>query len=177
MTYTDSDLTQWFNLSEQKPWEPGVYAVTMGTDCGKEWSSQFGEWFAWFDGHKFMRASRSLIAAYDQRDKLELDCACVMKWSGLNYDPSLPKRLARRTDPATSHAAAKQAVKSGARQTHMDKIHGCLKANGAMTPNQIAAKLKMRRSSVFRLMSDLRMEGKASRTGEKRGGQSVWNAI
>lgn len=170
MTYTDSDLTQWFNLSEQKPWEPGVYEVeSSGLSGGVKHAHWDGVKFKYIS-HTGVRRARDMMVVPGGGWKVEL-------WRGLNYDPSLPKRLARRTDPATSHDAAKQAVKSGSVATNCSKIYAALKKHGAMNVEEISRITKLRRSVCFRRMSDLRQDGKASRTGEKRGGQSVWNAI
>lgn len=164
MMHKESELSQWFNFSEQKPWEPGVYGVKS--------SALF---FSWWDGKNFHGGWATPERAIKFR---EHDGNSYYKnWRGLSYDPSLPKKLARRTDPATSKEAAAKVVKSGALKSHCAKIRACLVEHGRMTPSEIASKLKMRRSSVFRRMSDLKRDGFASRTGEKRGGQSVWNAI
>lgn len=170
MMHKESELSQWFNLSEQKPWQPGVYVVE-GEVCpeSKCWS--------FFDGEGFnYKSYTSPENAYSMRYQVGGGHR-VKKWRGLSYDPSLPKKLSRGTDPATSKEAATKIVKSGTVKSHCAKIRACLVEHGRMTPAEIAAKLKMRRSSVFRRMSDLKRDGFASRTGEKRGGQSVWNAI
>lgn len=167
MMHKESELSQWFNLSEQKPWEPGVYEIKSGT-----------RWFySFWDGCAFHAGWVSVSRAYNNRNHRFGGGDYYPEWRGLSYDPSLPKKLARITDPATSKEAAAKIVKSGALKSHCAKIRACLVEHGRMTPSEIASKLKMRRSSVFRRMSDLKRDGFASRTGEKRGGQSVWNAI
>lgn len=167
--YAENELSEWFDLSEQKPWELGVYEVNA-------WVAFDGEMHSYWDGKKFNAVSfTGPERAYQMRWLPPLQG--VSRWRGLSYDPALPKKLARKSDPDTSHDAATKLVKSGAQKSHCDRIRACLVKHGRMTPSEIAEKLKIRRSSVFRRMSDLKKEGKASRTGEKRGGQSVWNAI
>jgi hypothetical protein len=163
MEHKESELSQWFNCL---PWQNGIYHQLCGLrkDVGFQ-KYQDGKWGAWSDTYEEAEKSEVYYHHHDE------------KWRGLSYDPSLPKKLARRTDPATSKEAAAKIVKSGALKSHCAKIRACLVEHGRMTPSEIAAKLKMRRSSVFRRMSDLKRDGFASRTGEKRGGQSVWNAI
>lgn len=178
MMHKESELSQWFNLSEQKPWQPGVYPVTIASkDHAGSFYSFNRSWYAYWDGFKFSRSSESFKSASKYSWLEEDSWILVYEWRGLSYDPSLPNKLVRRTDPATSKEAAAKVVKSGALKSHCAKIRACLVEHGRMTPSEIAAKLKMRRSSVFRRMSDLKRGGFASRTGEKRGGQSVWNDI
>lgn len=169
MMHKESELSQWF--TEVPPVRDGAYQVYAG------YSKLYAYWTlskGWGVGSTTPCEAQKLKYTGGRKDHYHSQ---GRKWRGLSYDPCLPKKLARRTDLSTSKEAAAKVVKSGTVKTHCAKIRACLVEHGRMTPSEIAAKLKMRRSSVFRRMSDLKRDGFASRTGEKRGGQSVWNAI
>lgn len=168
MMHKESELSQWFNLSEQKPWEHGVVQVIF------EYEDECPTYSFW-NGARFGFLSDTADGAVRMWREFGSTRHIVSSWRGLSYDPSLPKKLSRNTDPATSKEAAATIVKSGAVKSHHSKIVNALRKHGPMIPDEISKAAKIRRSAVFRRMNELK--GLVSRTGEKRGGQSVWNAI
>ncbi len=84
-----------------------------------------------------------------------------------------PHRLARRTDPATSHAAAEQA--ETLTQDHEHRILICLREVGSpMTADQIAERTGLLSVQVSRRMAALRDEVKvvvAVGVGKTRSGR------
>lgn len=85
MTYTEDQLTGWFDVEKQKPWEPGVYRVKI------EHLPECDGLFSFFNGVKFKWISKSIDGAYEyQRMKTG---AVVTKWRGLSQNPNAkPKR-------------------------------------------------------------------------------------
>lgn len=81
---------------------------------------------------------------------------------------------ARRTDPATSHEAAKFAMSKTA-AGHRYAIKRALQLFGPMTPRHISVATAIDYIEVQRRMSEV--EG-IERTGERHeNGQSIWRAI
>lgn len=76
-------------------------------------------------------------------------------------DLALP--VARRSDPATSHAAAAQAVDLSRR--HRAVIVECLKRHGALGKDGIAARTRIDAVAVCRRLSELQREGLIRPTG------------
>lgn len=54
----DQELTGWFELSDQKPWEPGVYEVN---------SFAGGTVYSYWSGSQFMYICKSIEDAYSRR--------------------------------------------------------------------------------------------------------------
>lgn len=83
MEYKESEMSQWFDLSVQKPWQEGVYLVK--TESGhKYWSFWDGKEFGWGcvekDSENLSRRGGDLVGSF-------------AKWRGLSSDPSpKPKR-------------------------------------------------------------------------------------
>lgn len=80
-----------------------------------------------------------------------------------------PRKLARRTDPATNHLAAATLKRAAA---HRAKILQTLDQIGSGTFEEIAERAGMRDSQVWRRLSDLHRVGQAEPTGEDRMGKS-----
>lgn len=84
-TKATENLSQWFNLDEQKPRESGVYEVD---------EDSFGKWFSYWDGKKFGYLVRDVNEAIEEFS-LHTDFV-VEKWRGLASGPSAkPKPKAR----------------------------------------------------------------------------------
>jgi predicted ArsR family transcriptional regulator len=88
--------------------------------------------------------------------------------------------LARRTDPVTSHEAARMASEFAG--THCARIHAALIQCGPMDPEQIGAMVGMDGYQCRKRLSDLKKAGNAEPTGEvvpTRSGRSqrVWRAL
>lgn len=87
---------------------------------------------------------------------------------------------ARRTDPATSHAAAASMRTEAASQR--DRIHAFLKEHGPHTADELDGKLDLRVTSAGRRLSELEKEGRAHRleaTKLTRSGRAahMWAAL
>lgn len=164
-----NNLSPWFDLSEQKPWQPGVYLVHVEDEPNlKFWS--------YWDGAAFnYRSCLSASSAFNRRH-LRGGGGLVSKWRGL-ASPIQPEHLARRTDPQTSKDAAVKSVKSGLVTNHCDLIRAMLQEYGPQNANEVGARIGLHAHQVMKRFSDLRKIKLASRTGEVRQGQSVWNAI
>lgn len=86
------NLSQWFSLDEQKPWEPGVYEVQYHY-------GQIG--CAYFNGKEFaygwVIGSREENMQSALRSANRLDCYQPISWRGLSSDPSAkPKARGNR---------------------------------------------------------------------------------
>ena len=98
----DQELTGWFELSDQEPWEPGVYDVELGiVEHGKLISGirQFSEWKSYWDGYCFKSASDSVERAFINRYINESTGLRVVKWRGLASDPSAKPKPKRSGNP------------------------------------------------------------------------------
>jgi predicted ArsR family transcriptional regulator len=71
-----------------------------------------------------------------------------------------PKHLARKTDPVTSHMAAKQVVLFS--DTHRGMIHAALKAYGPMHVDQIAFVTDLPSQAVNKRLPELQRLGVAN---------------
>ena len=78
-------VTQWFELSQQKPWEPGVYECML-----EHLGSRV--LFGYFDGQSFVRFEHDIDRLLDRKHKGTF-ASCV-KWRGLASSPSAPKKRA-----------------------------------------------------------------------------------
>lgn len=77
-----------------------------------------------------------------------------------------PARLARRTDPGTSHEAAERVQEFGAGQCA--KILECLQRFGPQGPEQIGQRLNLDPYAVRKRLPELQRAKKAEPTGENR---------
>jgi hypothetical protein len=88
-----------------------------------------------------------------------------------------PRNLARRTDPRSSHEAAKRNVLSGANATQKQKVLAGLKKNIGMTSAELADAIGMDRYVVARRLPDLERDGLAERGSERdceaKGGPAI----
>jgi predicted ArsR family transcriptional regulator len=75
-------------------------------------------------------------------------------------------RLARKTDPATSHAAAARVGEFSA--THIQKILSCLSYHGPLTVDQIAERALLDRQAVNKRLPEMARKGFAAPTGALR---------
>ena len=85
------ELTKWYLLSEQKPWQPGVYIVLRGEDEG--WSYWCGERF-----HGAWSIPQEAVTAFHR--KLVLT-SFISVWRGLASDPA-PKPSPMTVKPKRS---------------------------------------------------------------------------
>lgn len=88
-------------------------------------------------------------------------------------------RLARKTDPATSHDAARRAAEFAGSQRA--RILALLRSRGPMTPEQIGAELGLEPYAIRKRLPELQEMGLAEPTGEIRPTSSgrwqrVWRA-
>ena len=74
-----------------------------------------------------------------------------------------PRTLARRTDPVTSHEAAHRVREFGASQCA--EILALLRAHGQMTPEQIAAHMRIDAYAVRKRLPELERAGNARPNG------------
>lgn len=92
----------------------------------------------------------------------------------------VPRKLARRSDPSTSHAAAAKVAEFAG--SHRAVIVAALAKHGPMTVDQIAARTKLQSQQINKRLPDLQRDGKAAPTGEERPSASghmerVWRAV
>lgn len=93
-----------------------------------------------------------------------------------------PVRLARRTDPHTSHEAAEHVSEFAA--GHHKLILDCLKEHGPLSPDQIATKIRLDKFQICRRLPEMQrhIPQLAVPTGETRLSASgrkerVWRAL
>ncbi|TSE33482.1 helix-turn-helix domain-containing protein [Tepidimonas charontis] len=89
-------------------------------------------------------------------------------------------RLARKTDPATSHEAARRTAEFAGSQRA--RILAMLRFHGPLTPEQLGAELGVEPYAIRKRLPELQKAGLAMPTGEvkpTRSGrhQRVWRAI
>lgn len=79
----DENLSQWFNLADQKPWEPGVYEV-------QRQDYDYGGQFSLFKNGKFHEVSvKGPDLAIYWAEKSGVGDGCdVVKWRGLASAPN-----------------------------------------------------------------------------------------
>lgn len=82
MKYSEDQLTGWFDVEKQKPWEPGVYVVD---------EDSLGTWYAYWNGESF---GRLYLCPYDAKNRRNRHTNFVVtKWRGLSKKPNAkPKR-------------------------------------------------------------------------------------
>lgn len=76
------ELSQWFNLSEQKPWAVGIYEVNSIFD-----GSDFGVYSFW-DGIEFKRIGIGIECAMRDKSMPTMRKQHEISWRGLSSDPS-----------------------------------------------------------------------------------------
>lgn len=97
-----------------------------------------------------------------------------MNQTAFDFDP---RTLARRSDPETSHAAARKVTAFG--ESHAGRIYDALRNAGdrGATYREIAQAAGMEPVAVARRMHGMEARGLIGRTVEKRGGCVVWTAV
>jgi len=90
------------------------------------------------------------------------------------------ERLARKSDPVTSHMAAERVAEFG--KGHCAIILQCLLKHGAMTVDEIAKHTNLQSQQINKRMPDLKRAGKATPTNSMRMSASgrnerVWMAL
>ena len=88
--------------------------------------------------------------------------------------PDLVIPMARTTDPATSHAAAKRV--RGEAITHRNRIMAALRER-PMTVKEIADATGLTQYAASKRLPELQRLGLAGPTGEEREGCRVWSAL
>lgn len=89
MKYSEDQLTGWFDVETQKPWEPGLYQVKV------EHMPEEDGLFSFFNGVSFKWISKSIDRAYE--DRCLATGAVVTKWRGLSRNHNAkPKRSGNR---------------------------------------------------------------------------------
>lgn len=96
-TKAAENLSQWFRLDEQKPWEPGVYEVLLGNEQSIEYDQQLSDWYAIWDGNKFLYASSTVNGAFLNAGAKDDLCFTITRWRGLaSYPSAKPKARGNR---------------------------------------------------------------------------------
>lgn len=80
----EQNLSQWFDLAEQKPWEVGVYEVQS-----KHLPKELGM-YSFFDGHVFRYIKRDANSAFNYR--ADTTYAEIVRWRGLSTNPEVKKK-------------------------------------------------------------------------------------
>lgn len=88
MEYTEKDLSQWFDFETQKPWAVGVYEVDS------DFGYITGHATSYWDGDKWHFTCNTTADAYKNKDLPTFDK--IVKWRGLNQNPSTPKPKANK---------------------------------------------------------------------------------
>ena len=87
----EKNLSQWFNLAEQTPWEVGVYRVELSMK-NKPDLRTISEWFAYWDGYKFGSFRLSPDESFRNRNSSLSQDLCNIKWRGLSTNPEVKKK-------------------------------------------------------------------------------------
>ena len=92
---SEQNLSQWFLLSEQTPWEVGVYRVELSMK-NKPDLRTISEWFAYWDGYKFGSFRLSPDESFRNRNSSLSQDLCNIKWRGLSTNPDVKKKENKR---------------------------------------------------------------------------------
>jgi len=89
---------------------------------------------------------------------------------------------ARRSDPASSHAAAAKMNRSGRTKTQGERVVTALRAYGPCTSRELAEASEIAIEIIRRRLPDLEFAGLARKNGERRcrraGGPAIeWEAV
>lgn len=79
-----TNLSQWFDLAQQNPWEVGVYEVQS-----KHQPQELGM-YSFFDGHVFRYIKRDANSAFNYR--ADMTFAEIVRWRGLSTNPEVKKK-------------------------------------------------------------------------------------
>jgi hypothetical protein len=77
------------------------------------------------------------------------------------------RKLARSTDPETSHEAAREHVRSGAQAAQKATVLEALRRLGRVTSAELAQAAGLDRYMVARRLPDLSRDGRAAQDGER----------
>lgn len=80
-----TNLSQWFYMAEQNPWEVGVYEALFPQD--KEF-----QWFSYWDGEKFNSGWTTKERALQHAGGVFVDSTQPTKWRGLSTNPEVKKK-------------------------------------------------------------------------------------
>ena len=80
-----TNLSQWFQLSEQKPWEVGVYIV---------YETNNAPWYSYWNGKKFGYLVRDVDKA-ENHSKFPTNFI-FSEWRGLSTNPEVKKKENKR---------------------------------------------------------------------------------
>ena len=95
----EQNLSQWFDLAEQKPWEVGVYEVDGDTLAGRR-SSEDGDFLAaYFDGIDFgfiacVSPGSGTFSIQSAKDNFTSGSynTNIQRWRGLSINPEVKKK-------------------------------------------------------------------------------------
>jgi len=85
--YTEDQMTGWFCMTEQTPWEAGVYEVQYSSTvqgCAYFNGNDFA--YGWVIGTLEQNIQNALI------DMNKKECVQPIKWRGLNHNPDAPEK-------------------------------------------------------------------------------------
>jgi len=89
-----TNLSQWFDLAEQKPWEVGVYEARLSGLI--DYPSVIGR-YTWWNGEFFEPLSDSVEEACDRIDSERFrTSANITHWRGLSTNPEVKKKQGNR---------------------------------------------------------------------------------
>lgn len=127
----DKELSKWFDINEQKPWETGVYEVD---------EDSYGKWFSYWDGKKFGYLTMDVNESIKE---FSLDTSFVVeKWRGLASDPSAkPKPKARGNRKVTRYVVMQKA--NYASDYPLASFDDCNFADAYIASNKKSARLPM----------------------------------
>lgn len=85
MNYTEDQMTGWYNLSDQKPWEPGVYELSGGykKSAYSYWNGDY--WMYTWDASIFKIYDAFLSREDNDQPHWFHE---LNKWRGLNHKPN-----------------------------------------------------------------------------------------
>lgn len=81
---SEQNLSQWFDLAKQKPWEVGVYEVEDSWGC---------IWMCRWNSEKFLAQAKAVGMANLQTHPATI---FIVKWRGLSTNPEVKKKENKR---------------------------------------------------------------------------------
>ena len=88
MEYKEDQLTEWFDIEKQKPWGSGVYQVESDFGYCTGYATSY------WDGYKWHFTCNTPADAYKHKELPTRDN--IVKWRGLNSNPSATKKKANK---------------------------------------------------------------------------------
>ena len=86
---SEQNLSQWFDLTEQKPWEVGVYEFKAIDRWGDPLKRPY---YSWWDGKEFHGGWDDPVMAYENKSYTELGFYSATHWRGLSTNPEVKKK-------------------------------------------------------------------------------------